>query len=302
MTIKIRMDGEAPSSVVVALKRRRKWLLARGRPFRLVVPPMRDPRGVERRYIANAREWTTIICESIERRLFPRIPDLLDAADRALGRGRRDAFDDDLASIMNGILIEYGQNLTDDQLKSTIRQRAHETAEWNATEHDRVIKSVLGFDLYRHEPWLEPLVSSFVTENVSLIKSIPARLHLEVEQLVLQTAKTGGHAQGIRDEIRQRLRVSRSRAELIARDQIGKLNGQLTMQRQTDIGVTRYRWRTSLDERVRKSHRALEGRVFSWDANAPANQRPPEGHPGQPIQCRCYAEPLLEDLIGDENP
>lgn len=46
-----------------------------------------------------------------------------------------------------------------------------------------------------------------------------------------------------------------------------------------------YVWRTQRDERVRRSHRMNDGRVFSW-ADAPAT-----GHPGEDYNCRCEAVP-----------
>ncbi len=52
----------------------------------------------------------------------------------------------------------------------------------------------------------------------------------------------------------------------------------------------KYIWRTRGDEKVRPSHAALEGQVFSWD-NPPAI-----GHPGEDHNCRCMAEPHLEGI------
>lgn len=62
---------------------------------------------------------------------------------------------------------------------------------------------------------------------------------------------------------------------------------------------THYIWRTSGDDRVRASHAANNGRIFSWDA-------PPEtGHPGVDYNCRCWAEPyygLPETALPDDPP
>jgi SPP1 gp7 family putative phage head morphogenesis protein len=78
---------------------------------------------------------------------------------------------------------------------------------------------------------------------------------------------------------------------LIARDQTSKLNGNLTRLRQEEIGVTRYKWSTAGDERVRPTHRANEGKIFEW-ANPPKT-----GHPSHEINCRCVAIPLLDDVL-----
>jgi len=78
------------------------------------------------------------------------------------------------------------------------------------------------------------------------------------------------------------------RAKLIARDQTGKLFSGLSKVRQQDVGITQYRWRTVGDGAVRPTHAALSNTLQEWSS-------PPDvGHPGEDIQCRCVADPVLE--------
>lgn len=53
--------------------------------------------------------------------------------------------------------------------------------------------------------------------------------------------------------------------------------------------TTRYIWRTRNDGKVRSSHAAREGEVFSWD------DPPVGGHPGEDYNCRCTAEPYYPE-------
>ena len=102
-----------------------------------------------------------------------------------------------------------------------------------------------------------------------------------------------GQAEEIAGELEDSYGVSARRAALIARDQIGKLNGEIARERQTELGIRRYKWRSSSDERVRPEHADRDGQIFEW------SDPPPDGHPGQPVQCRCWAEPLIDDLLND---
>ena len=53
--------------------------------------------------------------------------------------------------------------------------------------------------------------------------------------------------------------------------------------------TTHYTWRTAGDDRVRGTHAARNGQVFSW-------ADPPEhGHPGTEPNCRCWPEPYYGD-------
>lgn len=47
-----------------------------------------------------------------------------------------------------------------------------------------------------------------------------------------------------------------------------------------------YIWHTQQDDRVRSSHAANHGKLFAW------NRAPETGHPGQDINCRCWAQPV----------
>ena len=82
--------------------------------------------------------------------------------------------------------------------------------------------------------------------------------------------------------------ASMFRAGLIARDQAYKLNAAISESRQRAAGVESYWWSTCLDERVRKTHRANEGVVFSWAAPSVVT-----GHPGHDPNCRCLAIPIV---------
>ncbi len=56
------------------------------------------------------------------------------------------------------------------------------------------------------------------------------------------------------------------------------------------LGVTDYIWRSSDDDKVRSTHQDYDDRQFSW-------VNPPEsGHPGEGFNCRCFAEPVVEDV------
>lgn len=125
---------------------------------------------------------------------------------------------------------------------------------------------------------------------ISLVEDAARVYAGDVKDILGNPSKTFGMQwRDIRDLLLDRGNVSESRAELIARDQTLKLNGAIAKANQEASGITRYMWSTSKDERVRPTHRALEGQVFAWASP------PPVGHPGQDFQCRCVAMPVLGD-------
>jgi len=134
-------------------------------------------------------------------------------------------------------------------------------------------------------------LDAWVGNNSKLVVDVPVKTWRQVESTVRDGFKRGSRHEVIARRLVERGVVAESRARLIARDQINKLNGQLTEARHRDLGITRYTWRTVQDDRVRDEHLALEGTVWSWSDPSP------EGHPGEPIQCRCFAQPIVSDLL-----
>lgn len=136
-------------------------------------------------------------------------------------------------------------------------------------------------------------VERFARENAELITGLGTRLAEDIAKVVEQGVVAGSRWETVAGRLAQRGSVTESRAALIARDQVGKLYGAVNQQRQENLGVTRYIWRDVGDNRVREEHEEeRSGNTYSWDD-------PPEGgHPGEPVNCRCYADPDFSELLG----
>ncbi|NBI43449.1 hypothetical protein GVX76_08120 [[Haemophilus] felis] len=205
-------------------------------------------------------------------------------------RLRHDSLEDLLLKWLEELASALLFWVSDDEVSRLVRDFAHQTSDFNKRQFHKVLKSVYGVDIFKHEDWLDLQLKLFEKQNIALIKSIPTQLHEKLRYRFVEAVRKGERWENVADEIEKLLAIPKKRARLIARDQIGKLNGQLTKLRQEQVGITHYIWRTMLDERVRDSHQEREGKQFAW-ADAPE-----DGHPQQPILCRCYAEPVLPEF------
>lgn len=149
--------------------------------------------------------------------------------------------------------------------------------------------SLLGVNVFRSEPFLKPLAEGWISENTSLIKSLPTRLHPELEGIVRRGVMNGQSVKDIKDQIKARYGVTDYRAKLIAQDQILKLNADLTRYRLQSVGVAKYVWRSVQDSRVRPEHADRNGNEYTWKEGAGGE------HPGQPVRCRCRAEAVWDN-------
>lgn len=136
---------------------------------------------------------------------------------------------------------------------------------------------------------LNDILVAKTQENVALIQSIPDEYLKKVETIVFEGTTQGSQPTSIIQQIRKAGKVSENKAKLIARDQSSKLNSVFNQQRQQNLGVEEYIWVTAEDDRVRPDHASKNGKTFRWDD-------PPKdtGHPGNDINCRCIAQPLIK--------
>lgn len=141
-------------------------------------------------------------------------------------------------------------------------------------------RAQLGVDVFAAEPRLEGVVPGFVAENVALIKSVPNRFLDEVERLAANAIREGRRWEDLARDIEARTGVAEDRARLVARDQVGKLLGQITDARHAALGVTKFVWRTVNDNRVRPEHEEIAGETFEVGVG-----HPEEGIPGEAINC-----------------
>lgn len=137
---------------------------------------------------------------------------------------------------------------------------------------------------------LGPALEHARDENIRLVENAGRVYAKQVREIFSDPAAPAWSVEELKARLIDRADVSESRAELIARDQVLKINGTINEIRQGNAGVESYVWSTSRDERVRETHAELEGDVIPWSS-------PPEpGHPGQDFQCRCVAIPVIPGL------
>ncbi len=181
--------------------------------------------------------------------------------------------------------------LTDKKAKRISASLAKDVDKQNALRFKNAIKEVVGVDLSKvvANAGIDDILKGSIEGNVSLIKTIPGDYFDKIEGIVYRGTIAGNEAKSMIEQIREIGHSTTKRAKVIARDQTAKLNSNLSKQRQLNAGVKEYVWRTATDGRVRESHKRNNGKTFRWD-------KPPKatGHPGQDVQCRCFAQPIIE--------
>jgi len=177
-------------------------------------------------------------------------------------------------------------------IEAQVNEYARRISSYQMLQLQNQIKAGIGIDLLVSDKAINAMVRGFVAGNVSLISDVTDSTAAKYETTIMRGLTTGMRHEEVARDLQKALGIGESRAALIARDQVLTLYSQVNNSRQKSIGLTEYVWRTVHDERVRDSHAANDGKAFQWSD-------PPDetGHPGEDINCRCYAEPVFAGLL-----
>lgn len=261
-----------------------------GHGFRRIVLPAPTPSiGAERGYLKAERDLLRGLRKAIDEEIMPRytpgIPDALPFADARIG------VQDVSQSFWN--LVEQVKERLLSVANATVNRILRLEGQRHSEKFVAIVKSKIGVDLkgaVRNSD-LEGYLEEAARRNANLIKNLADQTLRRIQERVTQATLNGESHAILRSRLAKEFGLSDSRARLIARDQIGKLTSDLNRLRQEQAGIEKYAWSGSLDERERELHVSLEGRVYRWGERTGAEEGLP---PGQPIQCRCVARPIVE--------
>lgn len=205
-----------------------------------------------------------------------------------------------------------------DSIRNTLLGLGFGVSAFNEKQWNKFTNKIIDTPFVASEPWLQSTIDTWANNNFTLIKSLTDEYIKKLNTIVSDGVETGRTWDGIMGDVRKMDRnMTKTRARLITRDQIGKLNGTLSKRRQQEAGLDLYIWRTARDERVRATHRPLNNKICRWDDSsvyADSIEQALEGNwqnrftarmyvgiPGQDIQCRCVAIPVFDEIIEESN-
>ncbi len=149
---------------------------------------------------------------------------------------------------------------------------------------------------------------ALINENVALIKNLPEKMYQQIYGDVMRAFAKGNNLSDVKSNlykaglpplrdiqysIKERARQVEKRAKLITRDQFFKATGIINNQRMADAGITKAEWMHSSAGKVpRPDHVKANGKIFDTAKGCLI-----DGEyilPGEKINCRCVAIPIIE--------
>ncbi len=217
----------------------------------------------------------------------------------------RDGIASDLSNMINGIRAKLGN--AEGSAKSISEKFISSVNKKQREKFLQSLRSSVGVNIENVliGENLSDLVKAKTVENTSLIKTIPIDYLDKVERVIFSEMTKKKSSKSMIEQIIKIKNISKNRARVIARDQTSKFFANLNEIRQTNLGIREYIWRTADDDRVvgkpggkfpkgnaaHQNHFKRNGKRFRWD------KPPADGHPGEPILCRCIAQAIIPNNI-----
>lgn len=264
------------------------------------------PANVEREY----RRLMNIYTNQFEKTIKKHLPKILSLSMNLL---RLDSDTDDLNYEFFSIQSELTAGLYEFDVEVKLDNLAEMTKKMSIRQWKKICERTLGInileDYYKGEFYREA-IKEWVNANVNLIKTTQNQSMNKMREIITESWQQGRLIRDIEkdiqkhytlvrtkmvDGIEQEIDVTKRHARMIARDQIGKLNAEITRSQQKDAGVSEYIWSSVQDERVRDRHAYLNGKRFKWGEPPVVDEKTGRcAEPGEDYQCRCVALPVFD--------
>jgi len=149
-------------------------------------------------------------------------------------------------------------------------------------------------------------VWEIIAENVAYIKTVPQEWADYIAKYAAREAMKGKRPETVEAEIRKVMPEHMTKnLKCIARTECAKANAAIEQARAEMCGIRCYIWRCVKDNRVRDAHEDMEGIIVFYDdppnpeALFPEKGVQPYGkyHAGNTFNCRCYQEPVVDELF-----
>ena len=204
--------------------------------------------------------------------------------------------------------LKEGQN---NVILMGLNQTAEQLKEHEDKQFQKQLQNGIGVSFQTNAPWWPNTKATWAGNNYNLIVSNARNYVTQINTLCEQGVVNGWSVKQLQEEIKKATgKLTDKKCRLLARDQIGKLQGQVSEAQMEEVGLEMYVWDTSGDERVRPSHKPMDGLLCRWDnatvyskdngktwIDRPANAV--KLHPGQDIQCRCVALAYIPELLSE---
>lgn len=129
-------------------------------------------------------------------------------------------------------------------------------------------------------------VNILIDNNFSLVKGANAHMKKEMLRHISNGILEGKGIYKIQRDLRTTIKLTKLRATKIARTEVIRAYNQASINQYKKVGVKKFRWICSYDDRTCSICESLDGKVFKIGAMQPPAH----------VSCRCCIAPIVENI------
>ena len=289
------------------------------KPTKNITSQRAYPYGIEQKYFRQLQGYFKPLTDYVKKYLNENLPQILrgDSAGLHLDAIPGNAFDKMLYNLENWLSIympdisELPEDSNNNVIYTGLGKTADETIAFSEAQFKKIIEKGIHVNLPTTAEWWDKMKTSWMEDNYTLITSNAKNYISQINSIVEQGVVNGLGVDKVTKQIFEKTEsLTKKHCKLLARDQMGKLNGQITQAQNEELGLDLYVWDTAMDDRVRDSHQLMQGLLCRWDDAlvcsydggktwVPRPSGAVDLHPGQDIQCRCSGLTYYPELIAE---
>ncbi|KAB8035823.1 hypothetical protein GCL60_16470 [Silvanigrella paludirubra] len=202
----------------------------------------------------------------------------------------------DIEIFFNNILKGIGIYFSYKILKSLISKFSQKILIYSKTKLSNQMEKIFKLKPFYSQENLKISINLWVEKNITKLNSnlIQCVQNSKISIYSMFEKEEKGKEFFKKQVIENQLKFESSIA-FFARDQVSGLDGLLTKILHAEIGMDNFIWSTCRDDKVRPTHRALEGKLCSWSNLPKLNGI--SVFPGSENCCRCVARPIVSHKL-----
>jgi len=191
---------------------------------------------------------------------------------------------------------KFKERFNKKRVKKKIKMLFNKQARLNRDKFNRSVDNSLGVDLDKimASDGLSSFQNAQEIETLSYIEKLISETMASYESSLLRKLGRESTLGDLYKAVKKETGMKLKRGDLVARNQLKEFNTQLSQKRAEKLGIKKAIWKTVGDDRVRGCHQGFNNKEYIVGKGLECKAQNEWQEPGQAINCRCYAEYVVE--------
>jgi SPP1 gp7 family putative phage head morphogenesis protein len=160
------------------------------------------------------------------------------------------------------------------------------------------MESALGINIKQliQKEAMSPTINALMIETAQWAKRLRDETLQNFTANTLRSMALGNTIDGVLKEFDLSKSKQKNSAKFVARNQLSNFNGILTKLRFQKVGIEQGEWVTTEDDKVRKCHKARNGKIFDLSKGCYSSCDGKWLYPGTDYNCRCIMKAIIKEF------